>query len=104
MPLKTTELQENIKKAFKNSKETTVKEIAKLEPEEIKNRIVEIENKVLDQLAYDLASAIESHIKSGDVVEIATEGSVHVVTTGNATSQQGDADFTCKQVDKGKIQ
>lgn len=104
MPLKTTELQENIKKAFKNAKNMAVKEIDKLQPEEIKDRIVEIESKVQDQLALDLASAIESYIKSGEVVGVVTKGSVHVVTTGNALSQQGDADVTCTQVDKGKIQ
>ncbi|TEB07869.1 hypothetical protein Psch_01424 [Pelotomaculum schinkii] len=104
MSLKTAELQENIKKAFNNAKDRAVKEIGKLQPEEVQDKIVEIENKVQDQLAQDLASAIESYIKSGDVVGIVTEGSVHVVTTGNASSQQGDADFTSTQVDTGKIQ
>lgn len=104
MPLKTTELQENIKKALKNAKDTAAKEIGKLPPEEVQDRIEEIEGKVQDQLAQDLAGAIESYIKSGDVVGIVTKGSVHVVTTGNASSQQGNADFTCTQVDPGKIQ
>lgn len=104
MPLKTAELQENLKKAFRDAKDRTVKEIGKLQPGEIQDKIVEIESKVQDQLAQDLARAIEAYIKSGDVVGIATTGSVHVVTTGNASSQQGNANFTCTQVGTGKIQ
>ena len=104
MPLKTAELQENLKRAFKNAKDTAAKEIGKLQPEEVQEKIMEIEDRVHEQLARDLAGAVEAFIRSGDVVGIVTKGSVHVVTTGDATSQQGNAEVICTQTNPGKIQ
>ena len=60
-------------------------------------------NRAAADVAADLASAIHTFVKSGDVVQVSTTVSVTVATTGTATAQTGTGTGTGTQVGTAKI-
>ncbi|MBK8933873.1 MAG: hypothetical protein IPM76_16480 [Chloroflexi bacterium] len=80
-------------------KETLTKKIEdalKLDPKKPRRSAQEVAN--------DLANAIEEFVKSGDIVNVSTSVTVTVQTTGTATAQTGTGTGTGTQIGVGRIQ
>ncbi len=56
------------------------------------------------EVASDLADAIEAFVKSGDVTGVSTSVTVTVQTTGSATAQTGTGTGTGTQTGFGRIE
>lgn len=63
----------------------------------------DLPNRSAQEVASDLADAIETFVKSGDVTDVSTSVSVTVQTTGTATAQMGTGTGTGTQTGVGKI-
>lgn len=60
-------------------------------------------NRSAEDVAADLADAIDQFVRSGDVVEVSTNVSVTVATAGSAAAQTGTGTGTGTQMGTGKI-
>jgi hypothetical protein len=81
VPLDKTKLQADVREAFQTAKDTP----APLDP----NQSGEAQNRILEQLSRDLANAIDTYVRSGDIngvtVQVKDIADANVIGTGTQT-------------------
>lgn len=98
------QLKNDIISAFNAAKDKTVEEMNRPPEKKSDTDIKKIQDTVQNLLADILATAIETYIRKCEVIGVTTEGDLHIVTMGDATTQQGDVHFAANQTGHGRIE